>query len=69
MCRQSLVMFIIITVFMYFILKGKSAIHEAVANGNVEIIDLLIRNKADVNATKYDVSVWNRDTREAIIVL
>lgn len=54
---------------MYFILKGKSAIHEAVANGNVEIIDLLIRNKADVNATKYDVSVWNRDTREAIIVL
>ncbi|XP_063436169.1 serine/threonine-protein phosphatase 6 regulatory ankyrin repeat subunit B-like [Mytilus trossulus] len=34
--------------------KGETALHVAATHGNVEVADLLIRNRADINAIKYN---------------
>lgn len=42
--------------YISLLLKGDTALRVAAATGNVEVTDLLIRNKADVNAIGYNVS-------------
>ena len=42
---------------MFFVsIKGLTPLHKAVAHGQVEVIDVLIRNNAEVNATDNNVS-------------
>lgn len=41
---------------MLFSFKGETALHDAAAFGNVKVANILIRHKADVNATGYSVS-------------
>ena len=42
---------------LYILFKGKSALHIATTDNNVDAIKLLLLNGASVNANDYDVSI------------
>jgi hypothetical protein len=43
---------------LYLLLKGKSALHIAATDNNVDAIKLLLLNGASVNAKDYCVSIF-----------
>lgn len=50
--------YILFTEFLCFALKEQTPLHTAVSAGHENVVDLLIRNKANLNASDVFVSIY-----------